>query len=125
MRVLLVTDDTRYADELASAASFRGVDLAQAAVGDDLDARVALHVPNVVVLDAHDSLARTSRTATVFAALHPRIATVLIAKRAPERSVGSVLVFDKWFSAERLLRELERAYLRLGPRGEMRRLAGE
>ena len=113
MRILLVTDDSRYADELASAASERGVDFAQAAVGDDLDLTTTAHAPNVVVLDAHDALARTSRTATVFAALHPQIATVVVANRAAKRRVGNVLVFDKWRSAERLLGELERAYVGL------------
>jgi hypothetical protein len=125
MRILLVTDDSRYADELASAALLRGVDLAQAAVGDDLDVTATAHAPNVVVLDAHHALARTSRTATVFAALHPQIATVIVADRAAKRSVGSVLVFDKWRSGERLLGELERAYLGLGPPPEIRSSVGE
>ena len=125
MRILLVTDDARYADEVASAASQREVDLALAAVGDDLDFATNAHAPNVVVLDAHDRLARISRTATVFAALHPRIATVLVANRAPERSVGSVHVVDKWRSAERLLQELERAFLGLVAPVEPRRSTGD
>src|SRR5205814_7440269 len=77
MRILLVTDDVRYADELASAASQRGFDLAQTSVGGDLDLEATAQAPNIVVLDAHDALARTSRTATAFAALHPQIATVI------------------------------------------------
>jgi ActR/RegA family two-component response regulator len=113
MRILLVTDDVRYADELASAASQRGFDLAQAAVGGDLDLEATAQAPNVVVLDAHDALARTSRTATAFAALHPQIATVIVANRAAKRGVGSVLVFAKRRSTERLLGELERAYVGL------------
>ena len=77
------------------------------------------------MLDAQDRLARSSRTATVFATLHPRIATVLVANRAPERSVGSVHVVDKWRSAERLLQELERAFLGLVAPVEPRRSTGE
>ena len=125
MRILLVTEDTCYADEVASAASRRGVDLALAAVGDDLDSATNLHTPNVVVLDAQNRLARASRTATVFAALHPRIATVVVANRAPERSVGSVHVVDKWCSADRLLQELERAFLGVVAPVEPRRSTGE
>jgi DNA-binding response OmpR family regulator len=113
MRILLVTDDGRYADEVASAASLKGVDLARAAVGDDLDETATLHAPNIVVLDADNTIARTSRTATVFAALHPRIATVIVAKRAPERSVGNLQVIDKRRSADRLLGDLEHALLGL------------
>ncbi len=125
MRILLVTDDARYADEVASAAARRGVDLELAAVGDDLDDATTENAPNLVVLDADNRLARTSRTATVFAALHPRIATVVVANRAPERSVGDVLVIDKWRSAERLLGELEHAFLGIAQPLEARRSAGE
>jgi DNA-binding NtrC family response regulator len=125
MRILLVTDDARYADEVASVAARHGVDLELAALGDDLDDATTNNAPNVVVLDANNRLAPTSRTATVFAALHPRIATVVVANRAPERSVGDVQVIDKWRSAERLLGELEHAFLGLAPPLETRRSAGE
>jgi hypothetical protein len=113
MRILLVTDDGRYAADVASAASLHGVELALAAVDDDLEATTTSHAPNVVVLDADNKIARTSRNATVFAALHPRIATVIVAKRASERSVGNVQVVDKRRSAERLLGDLEHALLGL------------
>jgi hypothetical protein len=113
MRVLLVTDDGRYADDVAAAASLRGVDFTLAAVDDDLEATANSHAPNVVVLDADNQIARTSRAATVFAALHPRIATVIVAKRAPERIIGNVQVVDKRRSAERLLGDLEHALLGL------------
>jgi len=125
MRILLVTDDGHYAEALASAASQRGVDLALAAVGDDLDQTATLHDPNVVVLDAKNTLARTSRSATVFAALHPRIATMIVANRAPERSVGNVQVVDRKRSGERLLGELEHAFLGLAAPVETSSSAGE
>ena len=46
-------------------------------------------------------------------ALHPRIAIVLVSDRASERSVGNFHVVDRRRSAQRLLRELELAYLEL------------
>jgi hypothetical protein len=113
MRILLVTDDSPYADDVASAASLRGIDFKRAVADDDLEATTTLHTPNIVVLDADNKIARTSRTATVFAALHPRIATVIVAKRAPERSVGNLQVVDKRRSADRLLGDLEHALLGL------------
>jgi ActR/RegA family two-component response regulator len=125
MRILLVTDDGPYADEVASAASLRGVDLALAGVDDDLEATATSHAPNVVVLDADDKIARTSRAATVFAALHPRIATVIVARRAPERIVGSVQVVDKRRSADNLLADLENALLGLAAPVEADRCAGD
>ena len=77
------------------------------------------------MLDANNRLARTSRAATVFAALHPRIATVVVANRAPERSVGGAQIVDKWRSAEHLFDELERTVLGLAAPLETRRSAGE
>jgi hypothetical protein len=120
MRILLVTDDGRYADDVATAASLRGVNFALAAVDDDLEATTTSHTPNIVVLDADNQIARTSRTATVFAALHPRIATVIVANRGPERIVGNVQVVDKRRSAERLLGDLEHALLGLAAPVEAR-----
>jgi hypothetical protein len=125
MRILLVTNDGRYADDVATAASLQGVELALAAVDDDLEATTTSHAPNIVVLDADNKIARTSRTATVFAALHPLIATVIVAARAPERSVGNVQVVDKRRSAERLLGDLEHALLGLAAPVEVGHSAGD
>ena len=125
MRILLVTDDDNYADEVALAASLRGAELELAAVGDDLDAATSRHLPNVIVLDAHDALARTSRTASIFAALYPRIAIVIVANRASESGSGGIRVVDKWRSAERLLHELELAFLGLGSPAARRRERAE
>jgi DNA-binding NtrC family response regulator len=113
LRTLLVTDDDRYAERVVSAAALKGVQVELASGEDDLDTTTNRHVPNVVVLDARNTFARTSRAATVFAALHPRIAIVLVSDRAAERSVGNVHVVDRRRSAQRLLRELELAYLEL------------
>jgi ActR/RegA family two-component response regulator len=123
MRILLVTDDGRYADTVAAAASLRHVDFTLAAVDDDLEATTTSHTPNVVVLDADNKIARTSRTATVFAALHPRIATVIVAERASERIVGNLQVIDKRRSAECLLGDLEHALLGLAAPLEAHRRA--
>jgi ActR/RegA family two-component response regulator len=113
LRTLLVTDDERYASKLVSAAAVRGFEIELASGDDDLDTTTNRHPPNVVVLDARNTFASTSRAATVFAALHPKIAIVLVSDRAAERSVGNVHVVDRRRSAKRLLRELELAYLEL------------
>ena len=116
LRTLLVTDDDLYANKVVSAAALRGVQVERASGDDDLDTTTDRHVPNVVVLDARNTFARSSRAATVFAALHPRIAIVLVSDRASERSVGNFHVVDRRRSVHCLLRELELAYLELaGP----------
>ncbi len=114
MRILLVSDDTKFADRVVSAAGRQGLDIARAASDDDLDVTTIRHASNVIVLDARDALRRTARAATVFATLHPGIAVVLVADGATTPGVSGVRLVDKWRSAERLLGEVERAYLGLG-----------
>lgn len=114
MRILLVSDDTKFADRVVSAAARKGLHIARAASEDDLDLATIRHAPNVIVLDARDALRRAVRAATVFAALHPSIAVVLVADGATTPDVSGVRLVDKWSSAERLLGEVERAFLGLG-----------
>ncbi len=114
MRILLVSDDKRFADRVVSAATRQGLHIARAASEDDLDVATIRHAPNVIVLDARDALRRAVRAATVFAALHPSIAVVLVADGATTPDVSGVRLVDKSSSAERLLGEVERAFLGLG-----------
>jgi DNA-binding response OmpR family regulator len=114
MRILLVSDDPKFADRVVSAGGRQGLDIARAASDDDLDVTTIRHASNVIVLDARDALRRTVRAATVFATVHPGIAVVLVADGATTPSVSGVRLVDKWSSAERLLDEIERAYLGLG-----------
>jgi DNA-binding response OmpR family regulator len=113
MRILLVTDDTRYADEVLTAAAKAGLHVDLGSSKEDIETIALRTTPNVVVLDAHDRLTRTARAATVFAALHPSILVVLVAVGSPERADTNVRVFDKWRAAERLLDELARVHVGL------------
>ena len=113
MRILLVTDDTRYADEVLTAAAKAGLHVDLATSKENIETTALRTTPNVVVLDAHDRLTRTARAATVFAALHPSILVVLVAVGGPERASSNLRVFDKWRAAERLLDELARAHVGL------------
>jgi AmiR/NasT family two-component response regulator len=117
MRILLVTDDTRYADEVLSAAAAAGVHVDLVTSKENIEVTALRTTPNVVVLDAHDRLTRTARAATVFAALHPSILVVLVAVGGPERTNSNLRVFDKWRAAERLLDELARAHVGLPRNG--------
>ncbi len=114
MRILLVSDDGKFADRVVSAATRHGFHIARAASEDDLDVATIHNASNVIVLDARDALRRAVRSATVFAALHPSVAVVLVADGATTPDVSGVRLVDKWSSAERLLGEVERAFLGLG-----------
>jgi len=113
MRVLLVTDDDRLAYRATTAAALQGLPLACASRVDDLEAASELHDANVVALDARTALGRAARSATTFATLHPRIAVVLVGRVPPARGLAGVRFVSSWSPAERLLDELERAYLGL------------
>ena len=113
MRVLLVTDDDRLAHRTETAAAVQGLPFACTSSMDDLEAASERHDANVVALDARTALGRAARSATAFATLHPRVAVVLVARDAPARGLAGVRLVSSWSPAERLLGELERAYLGL------------
>jgi PleD family two-component response regulator len=96
MRILLVTDDARYADDVVSAAATAGLHVDLATNKENLELIALRTTPNVVVLDANDRLTTTARAATVFAALHPGILVVLVAVGGPDRGNSNFRVFDKW-----------------------------
>jgi DNA-binding NarL/FixJ family response regulator len=125
MRVLLVTDDVRYADRVAAAAALLGVPVIVSPTDENVDATAARAAPNVVVFDAEDAFSHMARVASAFAAIHPQMAVAIVASRATERRARSLLVFDRWRSAERLLGELERAYVGLRVAREDHLLGGE
>jgi hypothetical protein len=107
MRILLVSDDKKFADRIVSAAARKGLHIARAASEDDLDLATIRHAPNVIVLDARDALRRAVRAATVFAALHRASRSSSSPTGGHARRLGSP-PRDKWSSAERLLGEVER-----------------
>jgi DNA-binding NtrC family response regulator len=113
MRVLLVTDDDRFAARVSAAAAEQGLSLACASTADDLDSSANRHHPNVVALDARTKLGRTARSASAFANLHPGIAVVVVAAKAAPRTVAGLRLVSAWRPAERLLDELHRAHIGL------------
>lgn len=113
LRVLLVTDDERFAARVSAAAAHQGLSLALATSADDLEASARRHRPNVVALDARTRLGRTARSATTFATLNPAVAVVVIARTASPRTLGGLRLVHAWSPAERLLDELRAAHLGL------------
>jgi DNA-binding response OmpR family regulator len=113
MRVLLVTDDDRFADRITSAAEQQGLPIARASTQDDLETTADETSSNVVALDARTRLGRTARTATTFATLHPSIAVVVVARRASPRTLAGLTLVEEWSPPERLLDELNAAHLGL------------
>jgi ActR/RegA family two-component response regulator len=115
IRVLLVSDDDRFADRLLAAAARRGLQLDRAAARDDLDRRAKRDQPDVIALDARRARRRTARAASALASLNPRIAVVLVAVGVPTSTMSGLRLVDKALPPDRLLEELEHAYLGLAP----------
>jgi hypothetical protein len=113
MRLLLVSDDSEYANSLVFAAASRGVLATVVPVTDDVEDQTRRIGADAVVFDGGETYAPILRLGSAFAAVHPRIAVGIVANRVPERSAGNLLVMDRWRSAERLLGELDRARIGL------------
>jgi DNA-binding NarL/FixJ family response regulator len=115
IRILLASDDASFTERLSAAAGEQRLELSCVTTHADVDVELALHGSNVLVIDSNGALRRAARSATAFAALHPDIPVVVLADRASSRTVAGLLLLDKWRSTERLLGEIELAYLGLRP----------
>ena len=113
--ILLASDDSPFAERLADAAHERKVALTCVPADTNIDVALVRYGSNIFVLDADDALPRGARSATTFAALHPDIPVVLVVEGASVRSVSGLLLLDKWRSTERLLGEIELAFLGFRP----------
>lgn len=108
LRVLLVSDDDAFADELAALALDGGGELGRAAPHEDLELAAYRHGANVVAVDVDAALRRRIRTATAFAAAHPGVTIVLLASEPGEAVFAGLPVVAK-LSAGTVLPQLDRA----------------
>jgi hypothetical protein len=113
IRILLASDDDEFAARMATAAQDVAIRIDHIPLETNVEVALVRNGSNVYVLDAGDALGRAARLATAFAALHPSVPVILVADRAASTAVDSVPLLDKWRSAERLLGQIELAYLGL------------
>ena len=113
IRIVLSTDDSAFADRLRTAAGERRFELACVPASEDPELALVRHAADVFVLDADIAPARGARAALAFAALHPEIPVVVVVEKPTTATVAGLPLLDKWRSAERLVGEIERAYLGL------------
>jgi hypothetical protein len=115
MRVLLVTDDADYGDEVAAAGDAVGMDVIVLAAESNAADAVPRVAANIVVFDGGDDFAPTVRAAADFAGVHPHVVVCVVATGVDDHlndgRAGDVLVVHQWRSPERLLDRLSRAYL--------------
>jgi hypothetical protein len=111
MRIVFATDEGDYADDVIAAADALGVGVTVASTADDVETTVRRTGANVLVLDAEDDFAAAARVASAFVEAHPHVVVGVVATGVDDRRVGPFLVMHRWRSAERLVRELSRAYV--------------
>lgn len=129
MRVLLITDDASYGDEVAAAGDAVGMDVIVLAAEYNVARAVPRLGANIVVFDGGDDFVPTVRAAADFAGVHPHVVVCVVATGVDDHlndgRAGDVLVVHQWRSPERLLDRLSRAYLDLRVATEPRSAVGQ
>jgi hypothetical protein len=106
MRVLLVTDDAGYGDEVAAAGDAAGIDVVVLAGESNLAATMRRVGANAVVFDAQDEVDALAGRARTFAATHPGAVVGVVATGVDEGWQDKVLVVHRWRCVDRLLDKL-------------------
>lgn len=110
MRVLLVTDDAGYGDEVAATGDAVGIAVTVLAGECNVGATMRRAGANAVVFDAQDEVGAVSGRAGTFAAAHPGPVVGLVATGVDEGWQENILVVHRWRCADRLLDKLSDAY---------------
>jgi hypothetical protein len=106
MRVLLVTDDAGYGDEVAAAGDAVGIDVTVLAGDSNVAATMQRARANTVVFDAQDEAGALTGRAGIFAAAHPSAVVGVVATGVADGWQDNVLVIHRWRCADRLFDKL-------------------
>jgi len=110
MRVLLVTDDAGYGDEVAAAGDAVGIDVIVLAGECNVAATMGRAAANTVVFDAQGDAGAVNRRAETFATAHPYAVVGVVATGVDDGWQENVLVVHRWSCADRLLDTLSSAH---------------
>ena len=106
MRVVLVTDDAGYGDEVAAAGDAVGIDVTVLAGECNVAATMRRAGANTVVFDAQDEASALTGRAGTFATAHPGAVVGVVATGVDDAWKDNVLVFHRWWCADRLFDSL-------------------
>ena len=110
LTILAATSDEALAREVEAACRARGYHLTRIEAAVGLSAAIASTRPDVVLLDLQDTLDAAVRLARKLASRRPDLPVVLVGE-SPLRSVAGFRIVDRWRAGERVLDELELAYV--------------
>lgn len=111
VRVVVATRDRRFLRASAFLLARSGLEVHATHRLDDLAVLIERHEPHVVVFDASDSVAAAVRMLAAVEALYPGVSVLLVCDDPPAPSTSSLRVLPKWPSVERLVDEVELAYV--------------
>ena len=115
LNILVLTSDERLALDVERVVEERAHVATRVNRLRDLQEAMVRESPDVLLLDVGGSVSDTARVAATVAAVHPGVAVVLAVKAPPCRSESGFRVVDKWRTAERVVDELELAYIGIPP----------
>ena len=111
VRVLLVGRDPHYLKVVGFLLSRQGFAVESTRKRGQVLELVEQLRPNVVVVDASDSVGAAARLVGAIEALHPSVAAVAVAERESEAPMASFAVLPKWDFA-RLVEEVQSLYVK-------------
>jgi DNA-binding NtrC family response regulator len=111
VRVVVATRDRRFLRASAFLLSRSGLEVHATHRLDDVPVLIERHEPHVVVFDASESLAVAVRLLAAVEALYPDVSVLLVCDDPPASSASSLRILPKWPSVERLIDEVELAYV--------------
>jgi DNA-binding NtrC family response regulator len=106
LRVLVAARDRRFLRVAGFLLARGGFDVESTPRPRDLVQVVERKPPDIVILDASESLADAALCVAAVEALHPHVTVLVVSDDGSAASTVNLHVYDKWKSFERLVREL-------------------
>jgi DNA-binding NtrC family response regulator len=103
LRVLVAAHDRRFLRVAGFLLARGGFDVESTPRSRDLLQAVDRRPPDIVILDASESLAEAARSVAAIEALHPHVTVLVVSDEGSAASTVNLRVFDKWKSFERLV----------------------
>jgi hypothetical protein len=113
MRILLLTDEAGFADDVVAASAAMGVGVTVAHADSETETTARTVGADVVAFDAGNRFGSNVRMAQAFAARHPRVVVAVLATGVDDYEAGNFLLVHRWNCAERLLDTLSSARSRI------------
>lgn len=110
VRVVVATRDRRFLRATVFLLARSGLEVRGTHRLDDVPVLVERHEPHVVIFDASESFAAAARMLAAVETLYPRVSVLFVSDDPPPAS-DALRVLPKWRSVERLVHEVELAYV--------------